>query len=252
MIRTGNTLPGILERMKIEKVSGLVSILIVLLLGTITTPACASLLTFNSKYVVTSSTEATTTSSTLVDDTQASQTFDLEASQTVLVIYNAFNDHNSTEYRRGKQIAINVDGTDRANTWNSPGADNRANGATTFWIGTLAAGNHTIKGRFASNSNGSTVTLNERVLLILILNGDEFWYIDDATARQTANTSLTDDLSASQTFTPSGACKALILYNVGNAHGATEDQNGKKAAINLEATNYSQSEKSPYGANYAD
>jgi hypothetical protein len=210
-------------------------------------------LTFNSKYVVTSSTLVTSTSPTLADDTEASQNFYLAASQTVLVIYNPFNRHNgATEYQRGKQIAINVDGTDYANTWNSPYAANGANGATTFWIGTLAAGTHTIIGRFASNRDTSTVAINERVLLILILNGDAFRYVDDATAQSTTSTSLVNDPNASQTFTPSGNCQALILYNVGNSYGATEDQNGKVTAIRIGGTNNSQSEKAPYGTNYSD
>jgi hypothetical protein len=202
------------------------------------------LLTFNTKYVVTSSTAATNATTTLADDTPASQTFTLAASQTVLAIYNPSNNSGSTEVATGKQIAISVDGTDYANTWNSPYAANGADGATTFWIGTLAAGSHTIKGRFAANT-ASTVTINERVLLILILDGNASWYIDDATAQTTtSNATLVNDPSATQAFTASGACKALILYNVGNTNGSTEDQNGKYVGINLGGTDYSKVIKS--------
>jgi predicted anti-sigma-YlaC factor YlaD len=109
--------------MKIERALKFVPVLVALFLGASVTPVSATLLTFNSKYVVTDSTTAvTSTSTTLADDTPASQTFTLAASQTVLVIYNAFNNNGSTEYTRGKQIAINVDTVDYANTWNSPNA----------------------------------------------------------------------------------------------------------------------------------
>ena len=79
------------------------------------TTGAATLLTFNSKYVVTSSTAVTTTSATLVDDTQASQTFSLTASQTVLVIYQANNLYGTAIQHTGMQNAINVDTTDVAN-----------------------------------------------------------------------------------------------------------------------------------------
>jgi hypothetical protein len=228
------------------RVLRLVPTLILLFLGVSATPASATLLTFNSKYVVISSTPVTSSSTTRADDTEASQTFTLAASQTVVAMYNAFNNHGSSEVATGKQIAISVDGTDRGRTYNSPYAANGANGATTFWIGTLAAGSHTIKGRFASNTSGSTVTIDERILLILILDGDEFYYIDSGTAQTTTSATLVNDPNATQTFTPSGACKALILYSVSNnPTGTSEDQNGKYAAINLGGTDYSQLIKSP-------
>ncbi len=220
----------------------------------LTTDIGGTLLTFNSKYVVTSSTAVTNATTSLADDTQASQTFSLAATQTVLVIYSAFNNSGSTEVATGKQIAINVDTVNYANTWNSPYAANGADGATTFWIGTLGAGSHTIKGRFAANT-ASTVTINERVLLILILDGDAYGYIDNSTAQTTTSATLVNDPNATQAFTPSGACKALILYNVGNSYGSTENQNGKYAAINLGGTNYSQLIKSAgatAGETYSD
>ena len=83
-----------------------------------------TLLTFNSKYVVTSSAAVTTTSSTLVDDTQASQTFSLTASQTVLVIYQANSINSAAMTNAGMQNAISVDGADYASSWDSAYAAN--------------------------------------------------------------------------------------------------------------------------------
>ena len=104
-------------------------------------------------------------------------------------------------------------------SWDSPVGIIRRISNTVFWIGTLASGSHTIKGRFASNTSGSTATVSNRVLLIYILNGDAFQYVDSSTTSTTTSTSLEDDPQASFTFTPPGTCKALILYNISNQRG---------------------------------
>jgi hypothetical protein len=210
-----------------------------------------TLLTFENKYVVASTTAVTTTSATLVDDTQASQTFNLAASRVVLVIYQANNVYGAAMPSSGMQNAINIDTVDKANSWNSGYGSNYPMRNTVFWVGTLAAGSHTIKGRFASMTAGSTATISNRVLLIYIFAGDEFQYVDDATTATTASASFVDDPYAQVTFTPSGACKALVMYNCANS-GATESFYGKKAAINVAGTDYGQAEKSSYGADYAD
>ena len=152
--------------------------------------AGSTLLTFNSKYVVTSSSAVTTTSTTLQDDTYASQTFSLTASQTVLVIYQANNAYGETMINQGMQNAIKIDSTDYALSYDSPYNTNTQARNTVFWIGTLGSGSHTIKGRFASLSSGNTVTVSNRVLLIYILNGDEFQYVDSSTSSTTTSTSL--------------------------------------------------------------
>ena len=79
-----------------------------------------ALLSYKEKYVVQSTIAVDTTSATLVDDTQASQTFDLAATQTVLVIYQANNVYGATMAVTGMQNAISIDGTDKANSWDSP------------------------------------------------------------------------------------------------------------------------------------
>jgi len=202
--------------------------------------------------VVQSSTPVQTSSTTLVDDTEAEKTFNLSSSKVVLVIYKAHMNHGSTGTNLGMQNAINVDGTDYANSWDAPYTSNYAVRNCVFWIGTLSSGSHTIKGRFASNSDGATVTIDRRVLIIMIFDGDEYQYVDNTTTATTSSGSLVDDPNASVTFTPSGNCKALILYNCSKSHGSTEYAGGKKAAINVNGTDYAQAEKSQYSSNYAN
>lgn len=210
-----------------------------------------TLLTFKDKYVVASTTPVTTISPTLVDDTEASQTFNLDASKVVLVIYQANNVYGATMPVTGMQNAINVDDVDKANSWDSPYGTNQCTRNCVFWLGILAAGSHTVKGRFASNSSGSTATISNRVLNIIIFDGDEFSYIDDPTTATHDATTFIDDPNAQVTFTPSATCKALVLYNIANS-GGIESAYGKKAAINIGDTDYGQAEKSPDTANYTD
>lgn len=201
--------------------------------------------------MIASTTPVTTTLATLVDDTEASQTFTLDASKVVLVIYQANNVHGATMIAVGMQNAIKIDESDFANSWDSAYINAYCVRNTMVFVGTLAAGSHTIKGRFASNSAGQTVTISNRVLLIIIFDGDEFQYVDDATTATAPDGTLIDDPNAQVTFTPSATCKALILYNISN-NGATESTYGKKAAIRVATTDYAQAEKSPGGSNYAD
>jgi len=213
------------------------------------------LLTFKEKYVVTSTTAVTTTSTSLQDDTQAIQDFSLTASQTVLAIYQANNVHGAfMPQAYGMQNAIRVDGTDYANSWDTGALSAYAVRNMVFWIGTLGSGSHTIKGRFASGLSGSTATVSNRILLIYVLNGNAYRYVDSSTNSTTSGTSFADDPAAQFTFTPPSSCKALILYNIANyySYDQNEDKNGKKAAINVGGTDYAQAEKSSYGLRYSD
>ena len=210
-----------------------------------------TLLTFNSKYVITSANAVTTTSSSLVDDTEASQTFSLSATEVVLVIYAANSVYGSTEPALGIQNAISVDGTDYAKSYDSEGTSGYPVRNCTSWIGSLASGSHTIKGRFASMSNGSTATINNRVLLIYIFDGTEFQYVDSTTTATTTSNSFVDDTPSSVTFTPSGSCVLLALYNA-SASGATEDIGGKHVGISIAAADYAQAEKTPGNSDQAD
>jgi hypothetical protein len=214
-----------------------------------------TLLTFKDKYVISSQIAVTTTSDTLVDDTEASQTFNLASPQVVLAIYQANNIYGAAMPHLGMQNAVNVDGADKANSWDSGGNPDNCTRNCVFWLGTLAAGSHTIKGRFASRESGSTATISNRVLLIYIFDGDTYQYLDDATVATAPDTTMIDDPYAQVTFTPSATCKALVMYNCANSGGVTDESvYGKKAAINVAGTDYGQAEKSSgsASANYVD
>lgn len=214
-----------------------------------------TLLSYNGKYVISSTGTVTASSNSLVDDTQASQTFTLTESKTVLVIYTANAAHGDTNAVGGIRNAISVDGTDHAVMHDSGYAANYAVRNCCVWVGTLAAGEHTIKGRFGSNVASTNTRITNRTLLIYLFTGDEYRYIEDSNAITTAGTSyITDDYS-SDTVIPSGDCKALIFYGATNEHGTTERYVGKKAAIQINEVNYDASEarKSSYNAsNYSD
>lgn len=199
-----------------------------------------TLLTFHSKYVVQSSTAVTTTSSSLVDDTQASQTFSLDATKTVLVIYISNNLQGETSRDRGRKNAINVDGSDYSVLGDAGATSDFIQRNACFWIGTLAAGEHTIKGRIASTQDTYTVTVSNRTLLIYIFNGDEYSFVSDYTSLSSTSTTYIDDSYAQATFIPSGSCKALILYSASKTdYLSNSDSNaGFKGCINIANTDY--------------
>jgi hypothetical protein len=202
------------------------------------------LLTYNSKYVVQSTTPFTTASSSFVDDTYASQTFSLPSDKTVLVIYQVNNNHgDATTSWKDPKTCIKIDGTDRAKTWGNSYDPGYAACSRSFWIGTLGAGSHTITGRVGTVS-GSNYIISNRILLILILDGDEFSYVDDNVNSfriPVPGTSWNDDPYASLTFTPSGNCKALYLYNAAHeypkSYGYTP---GTKAKISIAGVDYAE------------
>jgi hypothetical protein len=107
-----------------------------------------------------------TTSGTPVDDSEANLTVTLQRDSYTFVIYSAENKRGSTEDYDGKGCAINVDGADVAFSWQSPYDNDKAN-SVTVWGGFLAAGSHTIKGRFFANYPRYTVTVSYRQLLVL-------------------------------------------------------------------------------------
>jgi hypothetical protein len=208
-----------------------------------------SLLSFYDKSVTYSNTPVTSSSTSLGNDSYASKSFNIDSSKVALIVYQVCNDNGATFYNGGMQNAINVDGTDRAISWDTPYDTNYPCRNTVFWLGTLAAGSHTITGRFASMAGGSTVTISSRTLLVYLFNGDEFTYVDSATLDTVTGTTFANDDPAVATFTPSGSCKMLVLYNASNS-GATQGAYGKRTLIRVGASDYSQAEKSPVTDDY--
>jgi hypothetical protein len=231
----------------------LISSMLMVAVPIVRVSASPSGLVYDASYNAHSTTAVTTTSDSLMDDTQASSVFTLDSARIVLVIYSACNYHTATETTWGKKLGIDVDGSDVATIQSSPFSDEYANGGIVIWVGALAAGSHTIKGRFASNFAGNTVTISERRLTVAIFEGatEDFRFVRSTTAVTTASTSLVDDTQASFTFT-SLSCKALILYSVCNYNDTTESDFGKRIAISTDGSDGLALGSSPYWSRLAD
>lgn len=211
-----------------------------------------TLLTYHSKYVVQSSTAISTTSTTLQDDSYASQTFYLDSTKTVLAIYVA---NNTVEAADANSLtnAISIDGTDHSTANQASAVSDGAAGLsrnTCFWIGSLNAGTHTIKGRFAATMQAGTISVRNRTLLIYIFNGNEFTFVENNTQQSTTSVTYVDDSYATATFTPTGACKALILYAANTAFNSSESFYGKKICIRVGSTDYTACEAHQSPLNY--
>jgi len=209
-----------------------------------------TLLKYKKKYIVQSGNVVTTTSSTLTDDTEASQTFTLTGTQTVLVLYSGNSAHTEAVYSHGATICISVDGVNYSQVSDSPYATNYCTGNTTFWVGSLGAGSHTIKGKFAATVDTHTTTISNRTLLIMIFDGNEFGYRSSfVNVISNASYALFKDTASDLPFTPSAPCKALLLYATTNNDG--DGGLGIEIAINFDGTNYGNVSKEPSYVLYA-
>ena len=224
-----------------------------------------ALLEFKEKYIVQSSVQAVTIGPGLdhepefADDPQAIKNFTIvsDLPLTALVIYSEHmaSEPYTTQY--GKYAAINVDGVDYSIVEDSACVDNLTGACpqrnTTFWVGTLQPGSHTIKGRFAALEASTRAVIDNRTLAIYLFYGNEFSFVTSAAQQVLTTNSLVDDASASITRTPSGACKGLYLYAASNlGFMQAEHPGGKKVAINVAGVDYSQAEKSPAATTFPD
>lgn len=225
----------------------LVALLASLVLPSVLMPqgaqATVTLLVYDSKYIIQSTSTLTSSSTTLANDTYASQTFTLSGSRTVLALYQVNSANGDTNSAYGFTNALNIDGTDHAYSYDSANAANSPMRGFCFWIGQLDAGSHTITGRFAANEASTTATITNRILMVYVFTGTGYYYTESATVVHSASTSLTDDTSASLTFTPPYACQALYLYNAADKGGAIS---GLRAAISVAGADNSTAEKSGY------
>ena len=200
-----------------------------------------------------SSVRVFTTSGTPVDDSEATLTITLQKDSYSFVIYNVGNKRGSTEDYDGKGCAINVDGTDVAFSWQSPYGDNKANSVTLVWGGFLAAGTHTIKGRFFANYPGYTVGIDTRQIAVFWFPTVVAGYVRSTTPVTTTSGTPVDDPQAVVSITLGENSVAFIVYNVGNKRGSTEPARGKGITINIDGADISTRQwQSPYSANKAN
>ena len=74
-------------------------------------------------------------------------------------------------------------------SWDSAYGLNYPARNTVFWIGTLGSGSHTIKEDLPATP-AATATISNRVLLIYILDGDTFLYLDSSATSTDSNYDL--------------------------------------------------------------
>jgi len=202
---------------------------------------------------VRSTTQVTTKSTTPVDDTQAVLTLTLSENSVAFIVYNAGNKRGSTE-ASAKGITLNIDGTDiSTRQWQSPYAADMANSVTIAYAVALAAGSHTVKGRFFSMGAGKTVTIDERQLIVFSFSASliTYWFKESATSVSTSLSIPIDDTEAILNGILSKDSDLLVMYTAGNP-SATEYFEGKGTMLNIDAMDKSSSAswQSPYSSNY--
>lgn len=200
-------------------------------------------LTYDSHYFIRSIVGVNTNLVAYQDDTQAIQNFTTSKPLIMLVMYNVMNYHGVSEVSRGKSITIEVDGVDqdgigvRHDQSMNAGGDMK-NACTVYYLGELAAGDHTVKGRFASLLAASTVTISERQLAIFLFEGEAAdWGFASSTVVNTNNTDAwADDPNASVAVNlPEDDMIVLALYSASNEEDDSEGVHGKEIAIQVDA-----------------
>lgn len=194
-----------------------------------------------------------TTSGTPINDAEAALNITLGVVSHVLIIYNAGNRRGSVEYSWGKGCAINIDGEDKAFSWQSPRGSNYTNSVTVLWAGLLTAGTHVIQGKFFSNRAGYSVGIDTRQIVAFWFPNIVAKYARSTVAVTTTSATPVDDPEAALTFNLDRESTALILYNVGNQRNSAEHLRGKGITINIDGDDIATRQwQSPYGTNHAN
>lgn len=105
----------------------------------------------------------------LEEDTQAIVNRSLTEPADVLVIYNPCNYHGGPIHAGGRRSVVEVDGSIVAEGHQSPGLTDYKCSETVVWMQSLAAGAHTIKGKWMQNWDFPQPVLDERQLAVLYL-----------------------------------------------------------------------------------
>jgi len=206
------------------------------------------LTTFEYGYAFKSSdTRVSTTSGTPINDSEAVLNISLDTDSHIFIIYNAGNKDNSAEDQGGKGCAINVDGEDKAFSWQSPYAVDNPNSVTVVWAAFLSAGSHTIQGRLFANRPGYTVGIDTRQIVAYWFPTVVAKYVRSTVSVTTTSTTPVDDTEAVLNATSDEDSVVLIFYNAGNQRGSAEPLEGKGITINIDGSDIATKEwQSPY------
>jgi hypothetical protein len=204
-----------------------------------------------------STVKATTNSNLPVDDPEATVNLTLQEYHICLIIYNVANQRGSLESIRGKGVTLNIDGSDiSTKEWQSPQSPNNANSVTIIYATLLDSGEHVIKGRFFSNRNGQTVTIDERQIAVICFptNAVKYAFKESSIPISTTSNTPVNDAEAHLSMELTDNSDCLILYAAGNVHGVSENMQGKGLLLNMGGVDKTNSscQQSPYSNNYAD
>jgi len=200
-----------------------------------------------------SDTRVSTTSGIPVNDSEAVLNISLDTGSYIFIIYNAGNKEGSAEDKAGKGCAINVDGEDKAFSWQSPYAVDSANSVTVVWATFLSAGSHTIQGKFFANRAGYTVGIDTRQIMAYWFSTVVAEYVRSAVSVTATSGTPVDDTEAVLNITLNEDSVAFMVYNAGNSRGSLEPLEGKGITLNINGSDIASKEwQSPYGNNDAN
>jgi hypothetical protein len=207
------------------------------------------LTTFEHGYAFESSdTRISTTSGTPVNDSEAVLNIKLDTDSHAFIIYDAGNKEGSVEDQAGKGCAINVDGEDKAFSWQSPYATDSADSVTVVWATYLSVGPHTIQGRFFANRAGYTVGIDTRQIIVYWFPTVVAEYVRSTVSVTTISSTPVDDNEAVLNITLTEDSVAFMIYNAGNKRGSAEPQKGKGITLNIDDSDMATKEwQSGYG-----
>lgn len=207
------------------------------------------LTTFEHGYAFESSdTRVSTTSGTPVNDSEAVLNITLDTDSYTFIIYNAGNKEGSAEDQAGKGCAINVDGEDKAFSWQSPYATDSADSVTVVWATYLSVGSHTIQGRFFANRAGYTVGIDTRQIMVYWFPTVVAEYVRSTVSVTTISSTPVDDNEGVLNITLAEDSVAFMIYNAGNKRGSAESQKGKGITLNIDDSDIATKEwQSGYG-----
>jgi len=207
------------------------------------------LTTFEHGYAFESSdTRVSTTSGTPVNDSEAVLNITLDTDSHTFIIYNAGNKEGSAEDQAGKGCVINVDGEDKAFSWQSPYSTDSADSVTVVWATYLSVGSHTIQGRFFANRAGYTVGIDTRQIMVYWFPTVVAEYVRSPVSVTTISSTPVDDKEAVLNITLAEDSVAFMIYNAGNKRGSAEPQKGKGITLNIDDSDIATKEwQSGYG-----
>jgi len=192
-------------------------------------------LTFSHGYTFNSSDiRVSTTSGTPVDDSQSILNVTLNEDSHVFIIYNAGNQEGSIEDTAGKGCTININGEDKAFSWQSPIAGDSANSVTVVYAAYLVSGSYTFRGRFFANRPGYTVGIDTRQIIAYWFPQVVAKYVRSVVTTSTTSMVPVVDTEAVLNFTLTQESVIFTIYNVGNERGTDEPKEGKGITLSID------------------